>query len=470
MTRIFMRHDTVIAAFILTLSQTSVADERLESQTIADEGIEAAAPPNLDAQALYDTRFAEQNFIEAVDAGKLVLNQLVAKGETSGKGYGAALEQLADAQLQADQAAAAVENYEAAARIYEAAADRLDESLYEPHVGLARAHAAVGDYWSAAGQYERALHLYNVNSGLLDVEQMNLLAEMSENYYTIGDFKQANSLQRFRLDVARRNFPGNDVRTLPAWYARADMLGRTGDHIKAQEMYRRAIQLIERAEGRNSMTLIPALSKLADSYLYNVIIDGKNGPDQAERRLRRIIGILRRNEAATPLQLADAHISMGDFEYLRGDYIAGAASYRLAWDVFEDNPDLAVDRDKRFAKPVALNGLQVIQEQELAEKRRARLQRGPRTPEEELIDGHVTVEYDVNPRGEVRNLRIVESTPPGLNDNKVLRTLRDFIFRPKIVDRKAVRATGIRYTSTFKYRPDEVGQVNKVVAEQNSSR
>lgn len=463
-------------ACALALSQTLVfADDAENPPEIADpaataslDGQRPAEAPlaSVDAQRLYDARIEALAYAEAVDAGKLVVTGLIAEGVSSGPKFATALDQLADAQFGAGEFQAAAENFAAAIVQYEGAFDRLAEPLFEPLRGKARAEAALGDYWSAADTYERALHTHNVNAGLMGLDQRELLQEMSENYFQVGDFQQANSLQRFLLDVTRRNYPGNDVRTLPAFYSRAAMLSRTGDHIKAQEMYRRAIQIVERAEGRYSMTLVPALSKLADSYLYNEIIDGQVGPVQAQRRLRRIISIVKRSEEATPLQLADAYIAMGDFEYLRSDHLAGAQSYRQAWDILADDPALENELAARFSKPVALNGLQVIQELEMQENRRKRLKRADSVSDEEMIDGVVTVVYDVSPRGEAKNLQIVESTPPGINDDKVLRTLREFIFRPKVVDRKPVRATEIRYSSTFRYRPEEVEAMNVVVAGQ----
>jgi protein TonB len=47
-------------------------------------------------------------------------------------------------------------------------------------------------------------------------------------------------------------------------------------------------------------------------------------------------------------------------------------------------------------------------------------------------EGEVTVQYDVTAQGEVINVRVIASDPPGLFDDAALVAVRTWVFRPQI--------------------------------------
>ena len=59
------------------------------------------------------------------------------------------------------------------------------------------------------------------------------------------------------------------------------------------------------------------------------------------------------------------------------------------------------------------------------------------------IEGHVKVELEVDARGEVKDIRIIESVPEGVFDGAVKRALMHWTFRPKSVEGKNVAQKGV---------------------------
>jgi TonB family protein len=55
----------------------------------------------------------------------------------------------------------------------------------------------------------------------------------------------------------------------------------------------------------------------------------------------------------------------------------------------------------------------------------------------EALSGHVTVSFDIDKAGNTQNVMLVESQPPGLKDEAVLRHIRRSRFRP-VIDNGAV--------------------------------
>jgi TonB family protein len=67
------------------------------------------------------------------------------------------------------------------------------------------------------------------------------------------------------------------------------------------------------------------------------------------------------------------------------------------------------------------------------------------------VEGVVELQVRVNPDGTVADATVIRSEPPGLFDEASLRAIRKWKFKPKIVDGKAVEATGVQRI-TFELR------------------
>ncbi len=448
----------VIAAAGAALG-SATARAQTEAAAIAETSLAAAAPAyTLEyAQGTFDRFYESQEYAEAVDAGKLVIDVLLRQGDVDSVAWGRALAQLASAQRLVGDYEPAIQNYETAIEAIEASTNRLSPSLVDPLRGLSRTYADAGLFTEAVESFKRTLHVQRVNTGLHSVDQSALLVELSEVYFLLGDDAMADAMQQANVNLANRNYPGDDLRKLPALYSRVDMLERTGHHIKAHERYRRIIDLIERAEGSLSLTLLPALYKIADVFLYNQMLDGYKGAEQARRYLRRAVVIVEKNDDATALQKADAYLAMADYLSLKSsNRRIVLREYGKAWDALSA-AELHAERDERFGVPVPLNdvpGNRTMAYQHLMDS----------AADAFGTEGIVVVQYDVDAKGRVKNAEVVESEPPGYMDEIVTGHLKDIVFRPRFLDREPADTTDNRYEVRFTYRaalapPEELGEL-----------
>ena len=76
----------------------------------------------------------------------------------------------------------------------------------------------------------------------------------------------------------------------------------------------------------------------------------------------------------------------------------------------------------------------------------------PRKAAMEGKEGRVWVSFDVNPAGEVINVKILKANPPRLFNQAAKKTIYQWKYRPKIVDEKAVTQKGIKVMLDFKLR------------------
>ena len=67
-------------------------------------------------------------------------------------------------------------------------------------------------------------------------------------------------------------------------------------------------------------------------------------------------------------------------------------------------------------------------------------------------EGQVKVKFDVNPAGEVINVRILEASPPQLFNRAAKKTIYQWKYRPKVIDGKPVSQKGLEVLLVFKLR------------------
>jgi TonB family protein len=74
--------------------------------------------------------------------------------------------------------------------------------------------------------------------------------------------------------------------------------------------------------------------------------------------------------------------------------------------------------------------------------------------EPSALSGHVTVSFDIDPAGNSTNVMLVESNPPGLKDEAVLRHIRRSRFRPLVADGQLVTGRNLAIQVKFRYLPE----------------
>ncbi len=387
------------------------------------------------------------DYIDAEEAGKrLVVLHMESYGRESLE-TASALTALAGAQALAGNVSASQANFESAISIIEGEEDHLSDKLVDPLTGLGRATLGAKRPDVASTAFERALHVTRVNSGPQTLDQVALLNDLTEAYYQLGDFKQVDSLQRYVVGLYQRRYPDDDNKDIiPALYKRARWLNRMGMFVREQQTYSKIIRIIERVDGRSTLELIPALTRLGRTYIYSTEPEGFA---VGQRRLKRAINIAKRNDDATPVIRAETELALGDYHTLTGDRTSARRAYVRAWDLMtSEDLSLLTARDERFDNPVALRN-PTPQERFIGTASAELRDSLGREPE----DGYVTVIYDVNSRGTPENLRVVEAVPKGLKEREALAWVRKFRFRPRFEERKAVKTPDEQFRYEYKYFP-----------------
>ena len=78
-----------------------------------------------------------------------------------------------------------------------------------------------------------------------------------------------------------------------------------------------------------------------------------------------------------------------------------------------------------------------------------------------LLQGKVSVRYEVSTRGRAANLELIEASPPEFERmaNTVLREVRRQVFRPRLEDGAVVDTTDLVLVHKFFYRQSDLDAV-----------
>lgn len=384
---------------------------------------------------------------EAGDSAAEYIRTLLASPDADRRDWARALIRLGHAQRMAHEYAAAAGNYELAIKTLEDETDRLNATLIEPTRALADVLVALGNPVAAAQALERTLHLQQVNNGPLALSQAKTLQALAEIYLLLGDSQRALARQQTVSAVYERNFPGNDVRKLPAMRAEASMLAELGLLVDAHTKYRRTIAMVERADGTRSPHLLDAIYELANFLASNSIMDGYDGYTTARRFMQRAVYIADRGDRVTDLQRADAHIAMGDFLMtFTTDTDAAMRRYSEAWTILAAKPRLAEALQQRFGAPRLLNevpaGTSPIMRNLIRRLEHADADTSAR----------VLVRFDVEADGRPQNIDVIEGDPSGYWNQLVLHHVSMFRFRPRLDDGQAIAVADVVWNVPYRLR------------------
>jgi len=107
----------------------------------------------------------------------------------------------------ADMPASDIARYEASFKEIEQAGNAYSMELPESLVSLADAYERAGDYLKALSLYERASHIIRVNEGLFTLGQETVVERMIGNYLAQGDMVAADQQQEYLYYLRRKVHP-----------------------------------------------------------------------------------------------------------------------------------------------------------------------------------------------------------------------------------------------------------------------
>jgi hypothetical protein len=415
-------------------------------------------------------------------------------------------------QIELGEFAPAINELEQQINTIEGTQHRYHVDLIQPLTLLGDAKHGAEDFPGALDAYGRAIHLTRVNSGLHSADQVAGVYREAKVYRSAGDLQQANNREEYAWGVLQKTHGRYSPKLLPGIHHLADWYGQTYNVLSARALYMRAVRIVEANYSEQHPEMVTALRGLAQTYRlekfppnylnnagtdlrtvtptnsseYNSAIVLNRFP-QGEKALKRVVRIQQANLLLLEPQIVSA-------EEIGNDTSRSAAATATDSDPIAPtdalgatNPEaLARARQKLIAALVELGdwfllfersrvAMQYYTQAEVVNTKltsdyasvdfsQPRLLHfptpsDPRPPKPgrrgERKQGFVEVNYGITVRGSVTNLETVNSSPQGLMDYRVRKSMLSSRYRPSFVNGAPVSTQDHTYRHKFNYYPSK---------------
>ena len=448
---------------------TPVAEDQIEADEVAFGAEDEEQAPELsDVEILvqeferYKELMQSGVYDEADSAAKRVVELSLKVTGPASLETAKALTNLAIVQHRNQQYNPAQQNYLAAIDIIEEADNRLSDHLVNPLRGLGAAQLEGGRPDLAMTTYSRAVHITHVNEGPHNIQQLELLQSLAEVSLRLGETDTAKDLQDRMYMLNVRYFSGNTMELIPPLLQRAEWQHRAGMIVDERATYRRIIQLIEKDEGKDSLSLIDPLIGYGKSYLYadlrGMTDSQPTGMGTGEMYFRRAVRIAENNPESDWKARAVTLLALGDYYMSVGSDGRGQKTYAEAWEMLSLDEDGLEFRRNMLERPYLLQERPLPQYMSNAPE--------PGGPDQ-FLTGTLSLSFNVSERGSVSALRMIEAEPPEFTEMQraVQRNLRSRTYRPRFADGQPAVSTDQILVHTFYYRQAELDELRPKDAE-----
>ena len=211
------------------------------------------------------------------------------------------------------------------------------------------------------------------------------------------------------------------------------------------------IYLLRRHRGADDIALVEPYLSIARNMMQNLgRVEYRSGPTapSAEKYLKRAVT---KNEEASPEVRARALLAIGDYYMLVGTYATAHRYYADVW-------TLMTDTHADDARAIQLEQVNPISRP--PPDPYANFEYNPdieKVSADEYLPGVMVAKFTVNVRGKVQDVSIVEQEPPGFSrmERRLRAGLRDFVYRPRLVDGEPVATPDVLYRLKYHYLPAE---------------
>ena len=161
---------------------------------------------------------------------------------------------------------------------------------------------------------------------------------------------------------------------------------------------------------------------------------------------------------------SDATLALGDYYMFGGSSQRARQVYRNAWDLLSQDEDNSEMLDVRQQE---LESMVLLRERPIPQFLRQAVTDADVETDGDVLQGSITVSYDISVSGRVENLKMVEATPPEFvkMQNNVQRELRRRLFRPRFVDAEPVATSDHILAHNFFYRQPDLDAAKRAIAE-----
>lgn len=336
-----------------------------------------------------------------------------------------------------------------------------DPALVEPLVFLAQLEQASGHHPAALERLYRAQHILHRADGVMTQLQLPILAYMTKSYTAMKQTENTNTIIEQAFAIKSRDLDQNSIEYVPIVLEQAEIRAFNGQFRTARELIYVALEILGQSLAENDPGLMEALTGLAlvrykeqkygvSNFNQDRLIAGdlplphapirltSLGRKEGTRTQQKVIHIMEEHpERFSAIELAEAHIRLGDWYMIIRKPDLADDSYRVAWQLLakEGNATELLARYFGHAKRL--------------------MYRKPITPQNgpgryENYDGkYVEVRFSVNQKGAVRNLKIANSNSPAAMNKELRVAVKRAMFRPRYVDGQAVVTNNLFFREEF---------------------
>ena len=356
---------------------------------------------------------------------------------------------------------AARQNFQNAVDIISDNEDNLSEMLINPLTGLGGAELESGRPDLARRTYRQAVHISHVNEGPHNLRQIQILEALAETNLRLGELNDAKNTQDMIYALNLRYYSDNALGMVPSLMRRAQWQRRTGHILDERATYRRVIRIIESQRGKDDMSLITPLVRLGQSYYFVDTSDSTPYPAGSlatgELYFKRAVRITEESPEPDWRTLASTKLALGDYYIYRGEQGRARKAYREVWNMLSGDEERLEMRRDHLESAIALNA-EPIPQYTGGATQNDRLLSDP-----QLREGRIVIAYDINSRGRIENLKIVEANPADFSDIRsyLIREMRSRVHRPRYVDAQPTDEPNQMLTHTFYYRQNELEKLRQ---------
>ncbi|MEP6160563.1 MAG: hypothetical protein ABJ171_09360 [Halieaceae bacterium] len=353
--------------------------------------------------------------------------------------------------------------------------------LAEPLQDMGRAYQSEEKHPQAIVFFNRALHLSRINEGLYSETQLPLLSSLIDSHLAMGQLQDVDAKQDYRFRIQQRVYESGDPALMEAtleysdWQRQAYLDGFSGNTyrrvVDIYDVNTRQIDTLEAADEADPKLIPHLYQRMQAEYLvsqyegekeaeFQLNLTGAMEPqfglstDLAAQRfqylrefnyrngiktMQQVVTIMEQQEGPDPVQLAQAKIALADW-HLWWDNVARAVqSYEEAWQLLETDGSRLTDPNALFQGPVELPAVPVFHP-------------GGFSPVDDER-AHATVLFDVSRAGRVRQLEVVQQTPPEHMGARVVLfdMMKEMRFRPIVREGKVVVAESVIRDYRYEY-------------------
>lgn len=336
-------------------------------------------------------------------------------------------------------------DYREALRLAEKQLGPFDPELVKPLTELGRIRSSLDDQEEAELLLLRAKDITHRNSGIFNVEQDDLLEDLTSMYMSQGRKMKAKMQQELALRAAEESFGEDSPNIVPALHEYANWAAEAGNFPAVRKSIERAIHIQEQAFGPNHLGLIETLRLRA--RLFSLHPTTKT-PQTGERALSRVADIYAAQEHVDQIDLMKARTDLGDW-YMRSDKRYMDKWHRLK----QRHQGKALHFYQQAVTKAREDGIdpriinQFFGAPKLIRHEASRTSFYGREIDRSLRDGgRIVIEFQVSSKGRTRNWQIIEDTVNNPDVTKaVIFRVETSLFRPRFIDGKPVAASGVRY-------------------------